>query len=170
MRHFVCIVLFALLPVVSLLARQEGRPVLGLSCTADKPSYTVGDSVHLTITLENRGSSEFYVYRTLEWGWAGIGFTLTDATGHTVPARKPSIPLPPLPIYDKSQLVGLDPGYFYGTYLFFDLSHYDLKAGLYYLQVSYQSNYSGRSFGLPLLTFADGKFQSNKVQIEIRPK
>lgn len=145
--------------------------MLGVSCTGDKTSYTPRDSANLTITLENRGSSEFYIYSTLEWGWAGLRFRLTDADGHIVPEPSHTIPPIPPPVYDKSQLVGLAPGYFFGTHIAFDLSRYNFKAGTYYLQVAYQSNYPHEEgFGLPILTFADGTFLSNKVQIDIRPK
>jgi hypothetical protein len=43
--------------------------------------------------------------------------------------------------------------------------------GVYYLQVLYQSNYpKEEGFGLPLLTFDDGEFRSNKIQIQVRLK
>ncbi len=97
--------------------------------------------------------------------------------GHFVhPDRRPGnsqkhvIPLPPPPVYDKSDLVGLAPGYFFGKHLVFDLSHYKLSPGVYYVQVSYWSSYGKESgFGLPILTADDGEFRSNKVRIEVRP-
>lgn len=171
MGRFVCTLLFALIAVSSLLAQQSERPVLAVSCTVDKQSVVPGDSLNLTVSLENHGSSDVFIYRTLEWGWAGIGFTLTDEKGHVMHARKPIIPLPPPPIYDKSQLVGLAPGYFFGTRMVFHLSHYALSPGVYYVQVSYQSNYpKEEGFGLPILTFDDGEFQSKKIQIQVRAK
>ena len=171
MRHFICPLLFALIAVSPLLAQQSERPVLAVSCIADKHSLVQGESLNLTVTLENHGSSDVFIYRTLEWGWASIGITLTDKKGHVVHGRKPNIPLPPPPIYDKSQLVGLAPGYFFGTHMVLHLSHYELSAGVYYVQVSYQSNYpKEESFGLPILTFDDGEFRSNKIQIQVRPK
>jgi len=55
--------------------------------------------------------------------------------------------------------------------MLFHLSHYALSPGVYYLQVLYQSNYpKEEGFGLPLLTFDDGEFRSNKIQIQVRPK
>ena len=43
--------------------------------------------------------------------------------------------------------------------------------GTYYLQVAYQSNYRKENgLGLPILTFDDGEFRSNKIQIHVRPK
>jgi hypothetical protein len=171
MGRFVCILYFALIAVTPLLAQQSERPALAFSCTADKQSVVQSDSLNLTVSLENHGSSDVFIYRTLEWGWAGIGFTLTDEKGHGVHVRKPIIPLPPPPIYDKSQLVGLAPGYFFGTHMVFRLSHYALSPGVYYLQVSYQSNYpKDEGFGLPLLTFDEGEVRSNKIQIQVRPK
>jgi hypothetical protein len=171
MGRFVCTLLFTLIAVSPLLAQQSERPVLAVSCTADKQSLVQGDSLNLTVTLENRGSSDVYIYRTLEWGWAGIGFTLTNEKGDVVHSQKHTIPLPPPPIYDKSQLVGLAPGYFFGTRMVFDLSHYALSPGVYYVQVSYRSNYpKEEGFGLSLLTFDDGEFRSDKIQIQVRPK
>ena len=171
MGRYVSTLLFALIAVSSLLAQQSERPMLAVSCTADKQSVVQGDSLSLTVSLENHGSSDVFIYRTLEWGWAGIGFTLTDEKGHAVHARKPIIPSPPPPIYDKSQLVGLAPGYFFGTRMVFHLSHYALSPGVYYIQVSYQSYYpKEEGFGLPILTFDDGEFRSNKIQIQVRPK
>jgi hypothetical protein len=171
MRCFVGVALFALLAVGTSTARQERKPVLGVSCAVDKASYTPRDSLNLTVTLENRGSSEFYVYRTLAWGWAGLRFRLTDENGNIVPESRHPIPLPPPPVYDKSQLVGLSPGYFFGTRIDFDLSRYNLKPGTYYFQVSYQSDYQqDEGFGLPVLTFADGASLSNKVQFDVRSR
>jgi hypothetical protein len=171
MRHFVGVALFALFAVGTSTAQQEGKPVLGVSCTLNKVSYTPRDSLSLTLTLENRGSSEFYVYRTLEWGWTGLRFRLTDAAGNIVPEPSHRIPLPPPPVSDKSQLVGLFPGYFFGTRIDFDLARYNLKPGTYYFQVAYQSYYhQNQGFGLPILTFADGDYLSNKVQFDVRPR
>jgi hypothetical protein len=171
MGRFVCTLLFAFIAVSPLLGQKSERPVVAVSCTADKQSLMQGDSLNLTVTLENRGSSGVYVYRTLEWGWAGIGFTLTNEKGDVVRPQKYPIPLPPPPIYDKSQLVGLAPGYFFGTRMVFDLSHYALNPGVYYVQVSYRSNYpKEEGFGLSLLTSDDGEFRSNKIQIQVRPK
>jgi len=43
-----------------------------------------------------------------------------------------------------------------------------LSSGVYFIQVSYQSNYSKREgFGLPILTSEGGEFRSNKVQIQV---
>jgi hypothetical protein len=173
MRRLFGLVLFAVLTgSISLFAQQEERPALAVSCLADRSSYTAGDSVKLTITLENRGSSDFYVYRTIEWGWAGVRFRLTDAAGNIVPepgGNRPPLPTPP--IYDKSDLVGLAPGYFFGTHLRIDLARYKLHPGVYYIQVAYQSDHPHEEgFGLPIVTMADGAFLSNKVQFEVRPR
>lgn len=171
MERFACAVFFTLTVVSPLSAQRREKPVLAVSCTADKVTLAQGDSVNLTVSLENRGSSDFYIYRTLEWGWAGIGYTLTNDRGDVVHPREHVIPLPPPPVSDKSQLVGLAPGYFFGTHLVFDLSHYMLNPGVYYLQVSFRSNYGKESgFGLPIFTSEDGEFRSNKIQIEVRPK
>jgi hypothetical protein len=171
MTRFVSSAFFALALASPLLGQQREKPVLYVSCIADKVNVTSGDSVSLTVSLENHGSSDVYVYRTLEWGWAGIGFTLTNNKGDVVHAKKYVTPLPPPPIYDKSQLVGLSPGYFFGTHMFFDLSAYALSPGVYFIQVSYQSNYpKEEGFGLPILTFDDGEFRSDKIQIQVSQK
>jgi hypothetical protein len=171
MKRFFCTVFLTLIVVSPLSAQQREKPVLALSCTAETVTLTQGDSVNLTVSLENRGSSDFYIFRTLEWGWAGIGYTLTNDKGDVVPPRERIIPLPPQPMTDKSKLVGLAPGYFFGTHLVIDLSRYVLSPGFYYVEVSYRSNYGTESgFGLPLLTFGDGEFRCNKIRIQVRPK
>lgn len=171
MKRFDSTVLFTLTVVSPLVAQRTEKPVLALSCTAGKASYTRDDTVILTVTLENRGSSKLYVYGTVEWGWAGLRFRFTDSDGHELPAQWLGIPPPTPPVYDKSQLVGLDPGYFFGTHIGFPLSQYKLKPGTYYLQVAYQSPYhKGDGFGLPILTFDDGNSLSNKVEVRIEPK
>lgn len=171
MNRLVFSAFFALTVVPTLLAQQREKPVLHLSCAADKVTVTSADSVSLTVSLENRGSSDVYIYRTLEWGWAGIGFTLTNSKGDVVHAKKYTYPLPPPPVYDKSQLVGLAPGYFFGTHMVFDFSHYTLSPGVYFIQVSYQSNYPREEgFGLPILTSEDGEFRSNRIQIQVNQK
>ena len=171
MKRFVCAVFLALIVVSPMLAQRREKPVLALTCTAEKVTLTQSDFVNLTVSLENRGSSDFYLYRTLEWGWAGIGYTLTNDKGDVVHPRERTIPLPPPPVSDKSQLLGLAPGYFFGTHLVFDLSRYMLRPGVYYVEVSYRSNYGTESgFGLPMLTFDDGEFRSKKVQIQVRSK
>ena len=168
MTRFVSSAFFALTLASPLLGQQREKPVLYVSCIADKVNVTSADSVSLTVSLENHGSSDVYIFRTLEWGWAGIGFTLTNNKGDVVHAKKYVTPLPPPPIYDKSQLVGLSPGYFFGTHMVFDLSHYALSPGIYFIQVSYQSNHpKEEGFGLPILTFDDGEFLSNKIQIRV---
>jgi hypothetical protein len=70
MKRFVAAVFLTLIVASPLLAQRQEKPVLALSCTAEKVTLTQGESVNLTVHLENRGSSDFYVYRTLEWGWA----------------------------------------------------------------------------------------------------
>ena len=168
MKRFVCSVFFTLTAVSPLVGQQAKK--LAVSCTADKASYTRDDTVNLTVALENRSSSKPYVYGILECGWAGLKFGFTDMGGHGVPAPWPGIPPPPPPVYDKSQLVGLAPGYFFGTHIAFDLARFNLKPGTYYFQVAYQSQYhKDQGFGLPILTSEDGEFFSNKVQIRIEP-
>jgi hypothetical protein len=154
-------------------AQDKTKPVLRVSCTAAKLSYTAIYTIDLTVTLENVGPSDFYIYRNVEWGWAGIWFKLVDAKGNTIrPKKHFSIaPLPPPPVYDKSQLVSLARGYFYGTHLQFDLSPYAPEPGSYGVEVSYQSNYhNDQGFGLPILTSDDGTFPSNTVGVEIHTK
>jgi hypothetical protein len=172
MKRFFCA---AFLTLISLSfspasAQQREKPLPALSCTADTTTMSQDDSLHLTVSLENRGSSDFYIYHALEWGWAGIGYTLTNERGDVARPRELIVPLPPPPVNDKSKLVGLAPGYFYGTRLAFDLSHYVLSPGVYYVEISYRSNYRTESgLGLPILTFDDGEFKCDKIQIQVRP-
>jgi hypothetical protein len=125
----------------------------------------------LKIFVENIGTSDVYLYRNIEWGWAGIRFRLTKANGDVVPLRQHlAPPPPPPPIYGKEQLVRLAPAYFYGTNAKLDMGLFDLKPGVYFLRVSFGSNYHpSQGFGLPILTSEDGEYFSNDVRIEIRP-
>jgi hypothetical protein len=171
MQRFSRAVIVTLVGLSSLYGQIKNKPFLRVSCASDKHSYTSNDTVNLTVTLENVGSSDFYIYRNVEWGWAGIGFKLLDAKGNVVRPKQYTVHLPPPPIYDKSQLVSLATGYFYGTHLAFDLTHFDIDPGVYSIEVSYQSNYREDSgFGLPILTFADGEFLSDRVPIQIHSK
>jgi hypothetical protein len=78
-------------------------------------------------------------------------------------------PLPPPPMRDRSELVELEPGYFYGRHLKLALSDYDLKPGQYFVAFKYRSNYHAEDgFGLPILTWDDGEIAANKVEISIR--
>jgi len=168
MQRFVWAVLFTLTFTSELSAQQPTPKKLTVACAADKAIFSPSDSVNLTVSLENRGSSDVYIYRTLEWVWAGVGYRLTNDRGDVLQPRERIVPLPPLPLYDKSDLVGLHPGYFFGTPLVFDLSHYKLSPGVYYVQVLFWSNYHKEDgFGLPIFTFDDGEFPSNKVRIEV---
>ena len=80
MQRFACTVLIAL-SVVSSFYGGKARPALRVSCTADKRSYAANEAVDLTVTLENVGTSDFYIYRNVEWGWAGIGSILSMRRG-----------------------------------------------------------------------------------------
>ena len=163
-------VCFVSLVVTFAVAQGPKKPALIAVCVDQKASYVPTETVNLTVTIENRGTSRFYLYRPLEWGWTGLWFGLLDATGNRVRPKQPVIaPLPPPPLGDKSELVGLEPGYFYGRHLDFALSHYDLKLGTYFIAFKYQSYYHERDgFGLPILTWDDGEIVSNKIEISIR--
>jgi len=171
MRVIVCNLLFVLLILSQVGAQQKSSPKLQVSCTPEPRSSATNDSVDLTISLENVGTSTIYLYRTIEWGWAGVRFRLTNSDGKVIELKNWTVPPPPPPVYGKENLVGIAPTYFFGTHMHINLrEYYDLKPGIYYLQVSYQSNYRAEDgFGLPILTFQDGAFLSNKVPIEIPP-
>ena len=116
-------VCLALLVVTFGMAQSPRRPALLAACVDQKASYTPTETVNLNVSIENRGTSPFYIYRPLDWGWTGLWFALLDATGNRIRPRQPVIaPLPPPPLGDKSELVELDPGYFYGRHLDFALS------------------------------------------------
>lgn len=171
MTRFFSVVFFTLTVVSPLAGQQPQKSLLVLACTADHASYTRDDTVNLTVTLENRGSSKLYVYGILEWGWTGLSFRFTDAAGHDLPAPWLDVPHSPPWVYEESQLVALTPGYFFGTHIAFDLSRYNLKPGTYYFQVAYRSRYQKKwGAGSALLTSDDGEFFSNKAQIRIDPK
>ena len=106
-------VCFAWLVVTSGVAQARSKAALVVICVDPKPSYTRNEAVSLNVSIENRGTSPFYVYQPLEWGWTGLWFRLIDATGHRVRPRHPVLaPLPPPPLSDKSQLIDVDPAIF----------------------------------------------------------
>ena len=168
--RFVLWVWFTSLMVTVAVAQGPKKPALVAVCLDQKASYTSTDTVNLKIEIENRGASRFYLYEPLEWGWTGLWFGLIDANGNRVRPKEPvDAPLPPPPLYTKSDLVGLEPGYFYGRQLDFALSDYVLKPGTYFIAFKYQSYYhEGDGFGLPLLTWDDGEIVGNKIKISIR--
>ena len=170
MRIAIYILLPILLTVSSAGGQQKPSPKLQVYCTAQAISSATNDTVDLSISLENVGTSDIYLYRTLEWGWEGVRFRLTNSDGKVIELRNRNVPPPSPPVYRKENLVGIAPSYFYGTHMHIALrEYYDLRPGIYYLQVSYHSNYRAEDgFGLPVLTFQDGDFLSNKVRIEIR--
>ena len=163
-------VIILLTTVLSAAAQQSTRPDVELVCAAKRASYSPRGSVELAVSFQNQGSSEVYVYNVIEWGWTGLRFRLLDSAGHGVALRKPLPVPPPPPPFDKSQLVELREGYFYGAHLLFNLALYDLKPGSYFIQCSYRSYYrAAAGFGLPILTWDDGEFVSNRVEVQIRP-
>ena len=163
-------VCFSTLMVTFAVAQGPRKPALIVACLNQKASYTPTDIVHLTITIENRGTSRFYLYQPLEWGWTGLWFGLLDGTGNVIRPKQPAIaPLPPPPLHDKSDLVDLEPGYFYGRELNFALRNYHLKPGTYSIAVAYRSNYDADDgFGLPILTRDDGEIVGNKIEFAVR--
>jgi len=162
--------IFVLLAFSFAAAQEVKKAALVVACEDEKPAYTSTETVSLRVTIENRGTSIFYVYRPLEWGWTGLWFHLLDAAGKPVTLRETIVaPLPPPPVGDKSQLIGLDPGYFYGRRIQFALSDYDLKPGTYFIAFTYQSYYRERDgFGLPILTWDDGEMVANQKKISVR--
>jgi hypothetical protein len=161
---------FVSLMVTLGVAQGPKKPALIAACMDQKASYAPTETVNLTVTIENRGTSTFYVYRPLEWGWTGLWFDLVDVTGNPIRPKQPvNEPLPPLPLGDKSELVGLEPGYFYGRHLEFALSDYHLKPGTYFIAFMYHSYYHERDgLGLPILTWDDGEIVGNKIAISVR--
>lgn len=163
-------VCFASLVVTVVLAQAPKKPALIAACVNQKASYMPTDTVNISVMVENRGTSSFYLYGPLEWGWTGLWYGIRDAAGKPVRPKQPVIaPLPPPPLADKSELVGLEPGYFYGRHLNLALSNYDLKPGTYFITFKYRSNYSAADgFGLPILTWDDGEIVANKIEISVR--
>lgn len=164
---------FVLLVAACGFAQEPKKAVLIIARVDQKNSYTRTETVNLTVTIENRGTSPFYIYHPLEWGWTGLWFGMLDANGNRVRLKQPIVPLPPPPLGDKSELVSklveLEPGYFYGKHIDFALSDYDLKSGMYSIAFMYHSYYNkSDGFGLPILTWDDGEIVSNKIQVSIR--
>jgi hypothetical protein len=120
--------------------------------------------------IENRGASPFYVYEPLEGGWTGLWFGILDTTGKPVRPKRPILaPPPPPPLKDKSELIELDEGYFYGRHLDLGLGDFDLKHGKYFIAVKYRGEYSkADGFGLPLLSREDGEAVADKIEIFVR--
>lgn len=163
-------VFLAFLAVMSCAAQVPKKAALVVACADQKASYAPSEKVSLTVAIENRGASAFYVYQPLEWGWTGLWFGLLDATGKTVRLKSPDLDTPPPPPpSSKSDFVEVDPEYYYGRHLDFRLSDYKLRAGTYFIAFKYQGNYSGsEGFGLPILAWEDGEITSNRIEISVR--
>jgi hypothetical protein len=163
-------VCFALLVATCGVAQNPKEPALVVACVDTRASYAPSETVHLTVAVENRGTSPFYVYRPLEWGWTGLWFGVLDATGKPVRPKQPLIaPLPPPPLSDRSELVEVDPGYFYGRHLDFALSAYDLNPGTYFIAFKYRSEYhQSDGFGLPMLSWEDGEIVAHRIEFFVR--
>src|SRR5450631_657706 len=65
-------VCFVSLMATFAVAQGSKKPALIAACMDRKAWYMTTETVNLTVTIENRGRSTFYVYRPLEWGWTGL--------------------------------------------------------------------------------------------------
>jgi hypothetical protein len=163
-------VCFASFVVAAGLAQGPRKPVLVAECVKQQPFYAPTGAVDVTVTIENGGTTSFYVYRPLEWGWTGLWWGLSDAANKPVRLKHPlTAPLPPPPLGDKSELVELEPAYFYGRRIRVALSDFDLKPGTYFIWFKYRSNYrADEGFGLPILSSDDGEIVANTIKISVR--
>jgi hypothetical protein len=163
-------VCFAFLVVTVCPGQAPRKPILLAACADQRTSYAPTDTVDLTVTIENGGTTSFYIFRPLEWGWTGLWWGLSDAANNPVRLKHPVLaPLPPPPLRDKSELIELEPGYFYGRQLRLALSDYHLNAGKYFIWFRYGSSYhTEEGFGLPILTSDDGEIVANKIEISVR--
>jgi len=92
MRIVVCNLLLVLLILSSPGRTAKSSPKLQVFCSVQPSSSVANDSVDLSITLENVGTSDIYLYRTLEWGWAGVRFRLTNSDGKVIELRNWTVP------------------------------------------------------------------------------
>ena len=106
----------------------------------DRGKYKQGDSVRLSVSLQNTGHSSVYVDRRMFWSGYGGGLQLVieDDKGKPLPSRIfGDILMPPPEEGDASILVRLEKGFFYGRW--FELGEEFPKPGRYSIHAIYKS-------------------------------
>jgi hypothetical protein len=108
----------------------------------DRDRYSAGDSVKLSVSLENTSNATVYVDSRMFWGGrtGGLKVEVNDERGEPVPDKMlGDLPMPPPKEGDLSILIRLDSGFFYGTWLNFTVKDRFPKPGRYSIRVTYKS-------------------------------
>jgi hypothetical protein len=108
----------------------------------DRGKYSLGDSVRINVSLENTGSEEVYIDRRMFWTGlsGGLKLEIDDENGNALDAQVLSDAMLPAPNpEDKSILIRLDEGFFYGTFVNLRVKSFFPKPGKYFINVTYHS-------------------------------
>jgi len=158
-------------------ASSGGRPV-SLVVWTDRAKYSLRDPIKVNAALQNSGDETTYVDRRMLWNGYGAGLELEirDERGKILPARFLSDGLMPPPKEgDTSILIRLEPGFFYGTYVYLKVKDFFPKPGRYSIRVTYKSwlrreSVASQFRNLPALWADTPEINSEPVWIEVNAK
>ena len=125
---------------------QKVKPSMSQSVSVvartDRNRYSRDSVLRLSAYLRNDGDGPVYVDGRMFWTGFGGGLELQihDANGKRLPARVMSDAIMPPPAEnDKSILIRLDPGFFYGTSINLKVNDFFPEPGRYSIRVVYKS-------------------------------
>ena len=155
-------------------SRVSLRAVKVTVCT-DREKYSLHDDVRLNVMLENASAKTVYVDRRIFCCGvgAGLGLEVHDADGKDVPLPHLREELmPPAQKGDRSILVPLDSGFFYGRSFYLVSKDFFPMPGRYSVRFIYQSRLSKKLVApqlrdLPALWDDSPAIRSEPVQLEV---
>lgn len=144
---------------------------LEISLTVNKRKYRKSEMIKLQVMLINSGYKDVYVFRTLQWGSAGLLLHLRDISGKEIEPRAYPDDLTRESPDDQTAFVKLPPLQFLGINSVSGLKFLNLtKPGKYSIYVEYNSPFSMSEVKLsPFWGKDSGTLKSNLVHIEVLP-
>jgi hypothetical protein len=141
----------------------------------NRGTYSLGDSVEISASLQNNGDAPVYIDRRMFWTGFGGGLELiiSDEHGKYLPARFLSDAIMPPPAEsDVSILIRLDQGFFYGASVNLVAKDFFPQPGKYSIRVIYKSwlrkdSVASQLRGLPVLWEDTPQIPSEPVWISV---